>query len=1172
MCKPENPCEHCQFMVTFVSAERTTHVIPDALEECTDQRDLAVHPLPAIDHRCIVVEAPRRRDDIKLTASELAGLSRSACVWMNQMLPLQNMLVSAFNVAIMACVPANQAAMQMSCDNAAKQMSCYLSDYVKKDSNALRATASLLLAAQNHITSHPSIAPDSGTSVRTAKHLLTNTCNRVLGAMEVSDQQAAMTVLGHTADLSSAPFWRCMVMSAVHYVQSLLPAAVPQVPVLDDGAVVEHMQALEMDAPAIVDDAPDASEAVYNDGDKLQSVPQHVHYALRGAGLSMLNLIEYCRLINIRPLTAKDGQDTGQGRQCNGQFRFDAAHPLYASHIQVLRSKIATVVLRPSPPRMPEYAHLPPFAAGPKATQAAYCAAYYMVALAPWSIDALPNIDYESWANWTVELNTNPTAVNQYRLAVMVRMSQGMATSAANLKASKKHRFKSARIWQQPGIDGTEPPPGMQEPGHVFLSPPDAVDARLAESVDELQEMVNPRANAAALATYNRQIQHMSVCISRMRKLFPLSRVNVAQPDGVALHTQSAIPGPERVLEWTQAAACAVNTMKFLKQSAECDPDEPALPGMGRLPAEPTEEQWPTTSDLSPSQAAAVRVIRPYIANGATPPNTFLMTGGPGAGKSYAIKHLKKITDAAGVRMRCGAFSAAAAMPLPNGQTLHSLVGIRLVSDVFPKPPSHAALARLRIAWKDVGLLVIDEISMVNGPLVGIVSNRLSLILDNPADFGGLGTVFSGDFRQLPSIPEPGLAAAAVAPLHETRVGTPSALAADIFARVHLLPLVEQKRCEDVHWNTVLDECRSSGLLTQLVSSLKVLSETEVQQDPLWQFATVATTGNELRAHINSLQSTRWVAHTGTVKLIWRSTVQRWKGYAPSDEEWAACKDPRLFGAFVPGLEVVLSDNLSAESTEKGIANGRKAIMYGVSYNEPSAQDTMLRQLNAASPGDVITLESPPDYVILDVGTVDGAEGRDDMVTNPATGGLLVSMKAAPDEETLLRVVINGEIFKLIICTFGYEMLFSITFHKLQGLTLERLVLDLSKPVYAPHHTFEMVLVAASRVRQGAHVRVLNPGWAHLSELQADIRVRAWLAGFNEAGGLWNRDRAMEEYGRLQSHAPPVRKRSVTPKPAVPPAIAPPGQGPSAGVVVDKQRKRPCPSGGAASRSKRAAP
>ena len=210
-------------------------------------------------------------------------------------------------------------------------------------------------------------------------------------------------------------------------------------------------------------------------------------------------------------------------------------------------------------------------------------------------------------------------------------------------------------------------------------------------------------------------------------------------------------------------------------------------------------------------------------------------------------------------------------------------------------------------------------------------------------------TVLSGDFRQLPSIPEPGLAAAAVEPPLDTRVGTPSALADAIFGNVTLLPLVEQKRCEDALWNAVLEECRSSGTLTPLVASLKVLSDEEVQQDAAWQFAPIATTGNELRAHINSLQASRWAAHTGTVKIRWRSTVNRWKGYAPSDEAWAACEDPQVFGEFVPGMDVVLSDNVSAESTKKGVANGRKA-KYGLSCNDFDAQDLNPSQ-PAPSPG-----------------------------------------------------------------------------------------------------------------------------------------------------------------------------------------------------------------------------
>jgi hypothetical protein len=1160
MCKPENPCQYCQFTFTYLSAERTTHVIPDAPEECTDRRDLAVHPLPAIDHRCIVIEPPRRRDDVPLTELETAGLSQRSSVWLKQMLPLQNMLVSAFNLAIMACVPANQAAIQMSCDNSAKQMAFYLSNYVGKDSNALKVTASMLLAAQNHIKNNKSIAPDSGSAIRTATHLLTNTCNRVMGAMEVSDQQAAMTVLGYTADLSSAPFWTCMVMPAVRYAQQLLPP-VQHVSEQLDGAVGEHMQALEMDAPAILDGPHDVSEAVYTAGDSLQSVPQHIHYALRGNELSVFSLYDYCRLINIRPITAKDGNDTGQGRQCNGKFRFDEAHPLAESHIQVLRSKIATVVVRPSPPRMPEFDHQPPFQSGPKAKQAETAAAYYSVLLRPWSIDALPQTDYNSWAEWAIDLSSNPTAVNQYRMAVMVRMSQGMSTSAENLKISKAYRFKSARRWGTTGIDGTEAPPGIQEPDHVSLSQPDAADATIDASLDELERMVNPSLNAAALATYKQQVEHVSCCMKQLKSLFPISRDRVMQSDSGELlfdeaQVSPAIPDADHVSSWTHAAAHASSTMKFLKQALEEDADEHASAVARVLPAEPDEDQWPSQENLTPSQAAAVRAVRPYIANRATPPNTFLMTGGPGAGKSYTIKHMKKIADAAGVRMRCGAFAAAAAMPLPHGQTLHSLVGVGAVSDVFPPPPSHNALTRLRSCWKDVGLFVIDEISMVNRPLLGIVSHRLSLIRDRPEPFGGLCTVLSGDFNQLPSIPEPGLAAAVVAPPLDTRVGSPSALADSIFTDVTLLPLVEQKRCEDVQWNAMLDECRSSGTLIPLVNSLKVLSAAEVQQDPAWQFATIATTGNELRAHINSLQATRWAAHTGRVKIRWKSTVNKWIGYAPSDEDWAACEDPRFFGEFIPGLEVVINDNVSAESTEKGVANGRKAVMFGISYDDPNSQDAMLRQLNASSPGDVITLASPPDYVILDVGLVDGTGGRDDVVINPETGGLLLPLKADPAGGKKLRVVINGDMYRLKLNSFDYDMLFCVTFHKLQGMTLDRLILDLRKPVYPPHHTHEMALVAASRVRQGAHVRVLTPGWSHLCECKSDIRIRAWLTGFSGTGGVWNRARAIEEFSMLQANAPSDPKRRRVNRPSDSSSTVPPGNAVAAAADASVGSKR----------------
>jgi hypothetical protein len=90
----------------------------------------------------------------------------------------------------MACEPANQACVQLSCTCAAKGTCFYCCKYVSKDSNKLMATASMLVAAEQHVQANPSRAADAQTSsVRAAKHLLTNTVNRVVSAMEVSDQQ-----------------------------------------------------------------------------------------------------------------------------------------------------------------------------------------------------------------------------------------------------------------------------------------------------------------------------------------------------------------------------------------------------------------------------------------------------------------------------------------------------------------------------------------------------------------------------------------------------------------------------------------------------------------------------------------------------------------------------------------------------------------------------------------------------------------------------------------------------------------------------------------------------------------------------------------------------------------------------------------------------------------------
>ena len=61
---------------------------------------------------------------------------------------------------------------------------------------------------------------------------------------------------------------------------------------------------------------------------------------------------------------------------------------------------------------------------------------------------------------------------------------------------------------------------------------------------------------------------------------------------------------------------------------------------------------------------------------------------------------------------------------------------------------------------------------------------------------------------------------------------------------------------------------------------------------------------------------------------------------------------------------------------------------------------------------------------------MEGMEGREGLQFNPATGGLLLSLKAQPEPDTKKRCLINGSLYKLTVCSFAYDMLFCVTICK----------------------------------------------------------------------------------------------------------------------------------------------
>jgi hypothetical protein len=692
-------------------------------------------------------------------------------------------------------------------------------------------------------------------------------------------------------------------------------------------------------------------------------------------------------------------------------------------------------------------------------------------------------------------------------------MSQGFAEDAKTAKLISAYRQRNVRYWNSKTPDGTARPPGPHAPGTGDDEDDAAVDseaaaaiAALAREASRFDETAQDAAKLARAQASSRTVDDLLLAYdSAVGVRVPVRDAPIAPADDA---TAIYVDGVNN--DWL---APDNDEPDEIRPSGFAEDDQPF--------------EWPDGSHLSPSQLLASEAIRQYLPGTDAPPTPFLVCGGPGAGKTFVAQYLAACCEGLGYKARSSALASSAAGLLPGGCTLHTLIGLGgrrtagkkgggSVPVDFSKPIPADKLHKLRKKFSGTLLLIIDEISMVPVDLLGHVNHRLQVVMQNSSLFGGLVVVLMGDFDQLPPVMGISLAAqlmhisCAGDTLHAASAAASSLTA---FKAARAFFLTEQMRCSDGAWQAMLDRCRATGTLAPMAGVIKKLSLADCTCDGLWRSATVATFGNRVRQCINYRQAVGFARATGRPVVKWKHLVQKGTAVGSDDE--------RLFGTFVVGAPAYLTKNISAEATELGIHNGTRCKLHAIGYSTSARQQTFNDAIAAGGHGEDVWVD-PPDFIVVDIGPRPGlasaprtAEGNILLTLAPGeTDEINVIATSVPADADGMALAPRAHLSSVTVQTFDVDLEWSLTYAKLQGATLERLVVDFTHYDVPPHATFELILVALSRVRTGDGLRYMGTeeDVAKLLCLNVNPLTRSWRAGFATNGSLWDRDLAVQHY------------------------------------------------------------
>jgi len=482
--------------------------------------------------------------------------------------------------------------------------------------------------------------------------------------------------------------------------------------------------------------------------------------------------------------------------------------------------------------------------------------------------------------------------------------------------------------------------------------------------------------------------------------------------------------------------------------------------------------------------------------------------GGPGTGKSYILLAL---TALYGKRVQCTAFTGVAASCI-HGATLHS---------VFPLGSSDArdggevrgnvaaTMALMAKRFDGVDVLVIDEHSFVGALDWSDVDRALRKMRSKDRAFGGMSVIMLGDSRQLPccfgsaiasAVLGVGKAKGALDAVHGgdtanlTGEGTQYAECIQLMRSFKRITLTENMRsggdelselvaelraasCLPRGWETRRGKYRVGGITEatarKIKEKLKFRPGDRVED---WWDATIAVSSRPEAAAINLEMDKLYGKRVGQPVVLWPYMKEQWNyQHEPGKLESLLTMTPDCVGMFVKGARGMLSRNIAVAY---GVCNSSAVKMCGMVFADDVRVDVDAR-IAAAEPGEVVELEWAPVALLVKLmdETAQARLEHHEGMTLAHTGTEYDGCFPVMCEKSFAKTSIGGTRtqFARIECI----MSFAVTYHKLQGLTVDKLIIvlrswigELGQYSRLKALVYSALYVAVSRVRHIADLRV----------------------------------------------------------------------------------------------------